>query len=79
MPGISVTISTISCGSDNHGSCPKDVTFQMNGTVVHIDAKSQISVQGLITVLPYAGPGVIVRQVYAFSIQDLAGFCHQRY
>eukprot|EP00795_Rhopilema_esculentum_P014538 gene14538-5605_t len=69
VPGISVTISTMSCSSSNHGSCPKDVTFQMNGTVVHIDAKSQISVQGLITVLPYAGPGVILRQASSSAIR----------
>lgn len=62
-PGISVVISATSCDSFAHGTCEKEITVRLNGTVISLRSFTKVSVQGLDTVLPFIGKEVKVRQV----------------
>lgn len=58
-----VTTENIACSTTKDVSCAKSVTLQLNQSVIVLNQGMKVSVEKKAVLLPYTGPGILIRKV----------------
>ena len=60
---FNIVIENVGCGASGDVSCAKSASVILNGSLISLHRHGRVLVDNTLVLLPYVGPGVIIRKV----------------